>query len=36
MEKFGLSEYTYKQIKEIINKYKQYEFRLFGSRARGK
>ena len=35
MEKFGLSEYTYKQIKEIIDKYKQYEFRLFGSRARG-
>lgn len=35
MEKFGLSENTYKQIKEVINKYNQYEFRLFGSRARG-
>ena len=35
MEKFGLSEDTYKQIKEIINKYNQYEFRIFGSRAKG-
>lgn len=35
MEKFGLTEYTYKQIKDIINKYNKYEFRLFGSRARG-
>lgn len=35
MEKFGLSTNTYNQIKEIIDKYKQYEFKLFGSRARG-
>ena len=33
--KYGLSEETYNKIKSIINKYNKYEFKIFGSRARG-
>lgn len=33
--KYGLTENTYKKIKEIINKYSEYKFKVFGSRARG-
>lgn len=33
--KFGLSDETYNVIKKIVNKFPQYEFKIFGSRARG-
>lgn len=33
--KYGLKEETHKKIKEIVNKYNKYEFKIFGSRARG-
>lgn len=33
--KYGLSNEIYNKIKEIINKYNKYEFKIFGSRARG-
>lgn len=33
--KFGLSNEIYLQIKNIIKKYNKYEFKIFGSRARG-
>lgn len=32
---FGLSEETYKKIKYVVEKYPQYMFKVFGSRARG-
>lgn len=33
--KFGLTENTYQKIKEVINGYQEYVFKVFGSRARG-
>lgn len=33
--KYGLKDEIIKDIREIINKYKKYKFKLFGSRARG-
>ncbi len=33
--KFGLSEEIYIKLKEIVNKYNNYKFKIFGSRARG-
>lgn len=33
--KYGLEEETQKQIKNIVNQYGQFKFKLFGSRARG-
>ena len=33
--KYGLSEISYKKIKEVINKYPNYDFIIYGSRARG-
>ena len=33
--KYGLSDETYNKIKEIVKKYNKYEFKIFGSRARG-
>lgn len=33
--KFGLTEETYKKIKDVVNKYQEYTFKVFGSRARG-
>lgn len=33
--KYGLTDRSYKKIKEVINKYSDYEFIVFGSRARG-
>lgn len=33
--KFGLSEDTYIKLKKVINKYSNYKFKIFGSRARG-
>lgn len=33
--KYGISEETYYKIKELIEKYNTYEFKIFGSRARG-
>lgn len=33
--KYGLSNEIYNKIKEIIEKYNKYEFKIFGSRARG-
>ena len=32
---YGLTERSYQKIKEVINKYSDYEFIVFGSRARG-
>lgn len=32
---YGLSEELYLQIKKITNKYYKYQFKIFGSRARG-
>ncbi len=32
---FGLSDITYNKIKKVINKFPKYEFKVFGSRARG-
>lgn len=33
--KYGLNKEVYKQIKAIIEKNKNYKFKIFGSRARG-
>ena len=33
--RFGLSEDTYMKLKEVVNKYSNYKFKIFGSRARG-
>lgn len=33
--KFGLTDETYKKIRDIVKKYKEYTFKVFGSRARG-
>lgn len=33
--RYGLSEEIYIQIKKITNKYSKYQFKIFGSRARG-
>ena len=33
--KYGLSDETYNKIKKIVKKYGKYEFKIFGSRARG-
>lgn len=33
--KYGLSEQTYHKIKNIVEKHKNYQFKIFGSRARG-
>ncbi len=33
--KYGLLENSYQNIKRIIQKYPQFEFRIYGSRARG-
>lgn len=33
--KFGLANETYKKIKDVVNKYQEYTFKVFGSRARG-
>lgn len=33
--RFGLTENSYEKIKEIVNTYKDYRFKVFGSRARG-
>lgn len=33
--KYGLEEEIQKQIKDIVNQYGQFKFKLFGSRARG-
>lgn len=33
--KFGLTDETYQKIKDVINKYQEYRFKVFGSRARG-
>jgi len=33
--KYGLSDETYNKIKEIVKKYSNHEFNIFGSRARG-
>ena len=35
MTKYGLSNEVYNKIKEIVKKYNNYEFKIFGSRARG-
>ena len=32
---YGLTERSYQKIKKVINKYSDYEFIVFGSRARG-
>ena len=32
--KYGLSDEIYNKIKKIVNKYNNYEFKIFGSRAR--
>ena len=32
---FGLTEVTYNKIKELVKKYSNYTFKIFGSRARG-
>lgn len=33
--KFGITEISYEKIKKVIEKYKNYTFKVFGSRARG-
>lgn len=33
--RFGLTNSSYEKIKEVINKYKDYTFKVYGSRARG-
>ena len=33
--KFGLSNEEYELIKNVIERYRKYKFKLFGSRARG-
>ena len=32
---YGLSQISYEAIKKIVQKYPQYQFKLFGSRAKG-
>ncbi len=34
--KYGLSNEIYIKIKDVINHFPQYKFKIFGSRARGK
>lgn len=33
--KYGLSEEVYKKVKNVVDKYSMYKFKIFGSRARG-
>lgn len=33
--KYGLSDENYIKIKNVINKFSKYKFKIFGSRARG-
>ena len=33
--KYGLTDISYQKIKNVIEKYSEYEFIVFGSRARG-
>lgn len=33
--KFGLTDETYKKIRDVVNEYQEYTFKVFGSRARG-
>ena len=33
--KFGLSKDIYNKIKNVVLKYSSYEFKIYGSRARG-
>lgn len=33
--KFGLSNETYQKIKKVVEQYSHYQFKVFGSRARG-
>ena len=33
--KYGLTDRSYQKIKEVVDKYSNYEFIVFGSRARG-
>ena len=33
--KYGLADRSYQKIKEVVDKYSNYEFIVFGSRARG-
>lgn len=33
--KYGLSDITYNKIKNVIAKYSKYQFKIYGSRARG-
>ena len=33
--KYGLSDENYLKIKNVINKFPKYKFKIFGSRARG-
>lgn len=33
--KYGLSSETYHKMKALVEKYNRYEFKIFGSRARG-
>ncbi|MCI8362774.1 MAG: nucleotidyltransferase domain-containing protein [Clostridia bacterium] len=35
MVRYGLSDEVYSKIKEIVKKYNNYKFKIFGSRARG-
>ena len=32
---YGLSEETYNKIMDVVKKYEEYTFKIFGSRARG-
>lgn len=33
--KYGLPQNTYQEIKNVVQKYSNYEFQIYGSRARG-
>lgn len=33
--KYGLSDITYNKIKSVVIKYSEYQFKIYGSRARG-
>jgi len=33
--RYGLTQYTYQEIKRIVQKYSNYKFLVYGSRARG-
>ncbi|MCI9087898.1 MAG: nucleotidyltransferase domain-containing protein [Clostridia bacterium] len=33
--KYGLPQNTYQEIKKVVQKYSNYEFQIYGSRARG-